>query len=319
MKPSRQRLTGIALTAAGSVLWSTGGLFARVIPFDIITTLMWRSIFAALSLAMIVLVRDGRRSLQTVRSLGWAGTMAIPVSAVAMLAYVAALKLTTVANVMIVYATLPFVAAGIAFVWMRERPTRRVLLASGIAFLGVAILAGFSSRAGDLAGDAMTLLMTVTFGVLLVMARRYQGMDMAPLNAFAAALCALVCFPFAAHGLPDAASLLAVAGFGIVCTGLAFLLFLTGSRYIPSSEAGLIGFVDVILAPIWMWLAFGERPSRAAVVGGVFVIASVVWYLLSQLRADRGLANSLVASAGESLGKAGVPSGARVEARSEIA
>ena len=98
MPPAKQRLIGIAFATAGSVLWSTGGLFSRPITLDLTTTLMWRSLFAALSLMVIVLVRDGRRSLDTVRSLGLAGTAAIPISSVAMLAYVAALKLTTVAN-----------------------------------------------------------------------------------------------------------------------------------------------------------------------------------------------------------------------------
>lgn len=298
MTASRRRLTGIALTAAGSVLWSTGGLFSRVITLDLSTTLFWRSAFAALSLFAIVVLRDRRNALATVRSLGWTGVVGIPISAIAMLGYVAALKLTTVANVMIVYATLPFVAAGIAFLWIGERTTRRTLVMSGMAFVGVVILAGLSTGSSDLLGDGMTLLMTVTFGVLLVMARRHPGMDMAPLNGFAALLCVVVCWPLSQAGLPSPPQLLAAAGFGIVCTGLAFLLFLTGSRYIPSSEAGLLGFLDVILGPFWMWLVFDERPDRAALVGGTFVLAAVIWYLVGQLRSDPQ-------DAGETAGKAG--------------
>ena len=287
MFPTGRRAAGITLAAAGSLLWSTGGLFARAIELDIVTTLMWRSVFAALSLIVIVLVRDGRRSIDTVRSLGWAGIVAIPISSIAMLGYVASLKLTTVANVMIVYATLPFVAAGISFVWMREPTTRRVLVASAIAFVGVAIIAGSSTRIEDIAGNAMALLMTVTFGILLVMARRYPGMDMAPLNAFAAILCALAAWPFAQAGLPSPPQMLIVAAFGIFCTGFAFLLFLTGGRYIPSSEAGLVGFIDVLLGPIWVWIAFNERPAPAVFVGGAFVLASVAWYLFQEVRDHR--------------------------------
>ena len=287
MTSNRRRLTGLILVAAGAILWSTGGLFARAIHFDIVTTLMWRSVFAALSLIVIVLVRDGRHSADTVRSLGWPGVIGIPISAVAMLGYVSALKLTTVANVMVVYATLPFVAAGIALLWTGERASRSVLIASGIAVVGVLIIAGSSTKPDDLVGNAMTFLMTTTFAVLIVMSRRYPALDMAPLNAFAAILCALASWPFAQGGMPDPPQLLAVAGFGIVCTGLAFLLFLTGSRDIPSSEAGLVGFLDVILGPLWVWLVFGERPGGAVMVGGAFVLGSVVWYLLQQIGPSR--------------------------------
>ena len=288
MNSPRDRFIGIALTAAGSVLWSTGGLFSRVITLDLPTTLLWRSLFGALSLFAIVAIRDRNHAAATVRSLGWVGVAGVPISAVAMLGYVAALKFTTVANVMIVYATLPFVAAGIAFLWIGERATRRTLVMSGIALVGVVILAGFSNGASDLLGDGMTLLMTVTFGILLVMARRHPRMDMAPLNGFAALLCAAAAWPFSQGGLPSTPQLIAVAGFGIICTGLAFLLFLTGGRYIPSSEAGLLGFLDVILGPFWMWLAFDERPDRAALVGGAFVLVAVLWYLLGQFRSGGG-------------------------------
>ncbi|MFX6945426.1 hypothetical protein ABTH53_20430, partial [Acinetobacter baumannii] len=60
---------------------------------------------------------------------------------------------------------------------------------------------------------------------------------------------------------------------------LAYLLFLTGARYIRSGEAGLIGILDVILGPLWVWWAFGENPGIAAVVGGAIVLSALVWYL----------------------------------------
>src|ERR1051326_2518524 len=101
---------GVALVSAAAVLWSTGGFFVRLLDLDVWTMLAWRSLFAALSLALVVMVQNRQHALRAVRAIGWPGLAAIPIAVVSMGAYVIALKLTTVANVMIVYATVPFVA-----------------------------------------------------------------------------------------------------------------------------------------------------------------------------------------------------------------
>ena len=284
MKLANTRVLGIGLVAVGSVFWSTAGLFVRFIDLDLWTMLAWRSLFAGLSLLAIVLLRNGRQSLAQARRCGWIYLAAAPISAVSMICYVSALRLTTVGNVMMVYATLPFVAAGIAFLWTGERAKPRVLWASAVALTGVLVITGFSTRLQDLTGIGLAFLMTATFGVLLVLARRRPDVDMAPVNTLASFLCAAACVPFAAGGVPPAGELIVVALFGAVTSGLAYLLFLTGGRYIPSSEAGLVGFIDVILGPFWVWLVFSERPSQALVYGGGLVLASVVWYLVRELR-----------------------------------
>jgi len=178
-----------------------------------------------------------------------------------------------------VYASVPFVAGGVAFGWMGERLSGRFVLASGLALLGILTVAGFATRLTDVAGNAVALLMTLAFGVQLVMARRYPRLEMAPVNALGAALCAVVCWPFIAAAIPSPYQLAILALFGITNGALGYILFLTGGRHIPSGEAGLIGLIDVVLGPMWVWLAFREQPGRAALVGGVLVIVPVIWYL----------------------------------------
>ena len=286
------RAYGMALVTVAAVLWSTAGLFVRVLHLDVWTILAWRSLFAALFLALVVWARNGRDTLRAVRAAGWPGLAAIPVSAISMGAYVVALKLTTVANVMIVYATVPFVAAGVSFLWIGERAGRRVLLASGVALIGIAIMAGFATRPQDIAGNAVSFLMTLAFGAQLAMARRYPALDMAPINAAGAALCAIISWPLMAGGIPNPHQLIILALFGIVITGFVYLLFLTGGRHIPSGEAGLIGLLEVVLAPFWVWLAFAEQPGLPAIIGGSLVLGSVLWHLAGGKRRTKALRSS---------------------------
>jgi drug/metabolite transporter (DMT)-like permease len=104
---------------------------------------------------------------------------------------------------------------------------------------------------------------------------------MAPVNVWGTLICVLLCLPLMQRTMPSARDLLVLATFGTVTSGLAYLLFLTGSRLIPSGEAGLIALLDVVLGPLWVWLFFAEDPGAAALVGGGIVLASLVWYLLT--------------------------------------
>ena len=278
-----RRAYGIALVAIASVFWSTAGLFVRLLDMEVWTMLAWRSFFAALSLFLVVLVQKRRQVLPAFTAIGRLGLIAVPISAFSMVAFVAALTLTSVANVMTVYATVPFVAAGVAFLWVGEHVERRVLVASAIALVGILVMAGGATRPQDLAGNGLTLLMTLAFAVVLVLARRHPSIGMAPVNALAALLCALAAWPLMTGPVPTPPQFLILALFGLTTTALAYLLFLTGGRHIPSGEAGLIALLDVVLGPFWVWLFFGEEPGTPALIGGGLVLAAVAWYLAGSL------------------------------------
>jgi drug/metabolite transporter (DMT)-like permease len=288
MAQRRGRAYGIILVAAASILWSTAGLFVRLLdadgPLDLWTMLTWRAGFAALSLFILIALQHRGQALRAVSAIGWPGVAAIPVAAISMISYIVALKLTTVANVMVIYATVPFLAALLAYLWIGETMERRVLAASAVALIGILVMAGSATRPQDIAGNALALLMTVTFAALLVMARRYPALGMAPINAFASVLCAMLCWPLMTGAAPTAYQIVILAVFGATTTALAFLLFLIGGRHIPSGEAGLVGMLDVVLGPFWVWLLFAERPAQAALIGGAIVLAAVLWYLAAQLR-----------------------------------
>ena len=274
-----RRLYGLLMVSAGSVLWSTAGLFVRALDMDVWTIHVWRSLFAAASLFVLIGIEHGRDAPRAIRAIGRPGLLAIPVSALSIVAYVAALRLTSVANVMIVYATVPLLAAAVAFLWIGERAGRRTVIAAVVALAGIAVMAGGAAGSGDMLGNALALVMTLTFAVLVVMARRFPVLSMAVVNAFAALLCVAVAWPLMPSGMPDTRALILLALFGIATTALAYQLFLVGARHIPSGEAGLLGLLDTVLSPLWVWLVFGEVPGVAALLGGGLVLAAVVWYL----------------------------------------
>ena len=75
--------------------------------------------------------------------------------------------------------------------------------------------------------------------------------------------------------------------FGLTTIGLAFVLFMEGAKLIPSAEAGLISLLDVVLGPLWVFIAFGENPGLATLLGGAIVLGAAIWRMAPDLRQER--------------------------------
>jgi drug/metabolite transporter (DMT)-like permease len=283
------RLEGALLVGVATLMWSTAGLFTRGINLDLWTMVAWRSLFACLSLLGLAVWQNGRGAFDLKRRLGRPGLIYVPMAAVSMVDYIAALRLTTVANVMTIYATMPFFCAGIAWLLLRERVTRDVMIASGVAFTGIVFMAGTSTAPGDMAGNALALMMTVGFAGPIVMARRWRALDVTLAIACAAGLCAIGCGLLARGGIPAPGQLGLLFLFSVCTQSLSYVLFMAGGRQIPGAESGLIALLDVVLGPLWVWLAFAEAPGIPALVGGALTLSAVAWYMTRQLgRRPRG-------------------------------
>lgn len=284
---AHERRLGIMLVVAAAILWSLAGVFTRIIALDVWTLLFWRAVFGGGLMLVYMVVEHRGRSLAVFGGIGALGWSAAGICAIAMVAYVAALKLTNVANVLVIYATTPLFAAAIAYVWTGERPSRRAIIASAVSLAGVAVMVSGSARSGRLLGDFLALVMTSFFAFSIVMARRDPSFSMTPVNVLASALCAAVCWPLSQAGLPGAQDLALVALFGFCTIGGAFVLYMAGAKRLPPAETGLIGLIDTVLGPLWVWLAFSETPGKAALIGGAVMLGAVVWYMAAEARVGR--------------------------------
>lgn len=279
----RDHRLGLLLVAGSAIAWSTAGLYARAVGVDVWTTMFWRCAFAgALILAWLV-YSTGTRVVASIRGLGLPGLAVAICGTVATMSFLTALQLTSVADVLIIQATAPFVAAFLGRVWLKEKVDMAVLVASGIAFLGVAIMVVGSIGHGSIDGDLFAMLMTVGYALMIVMMRRWQHVSMMPAVLLTAMLAVLASTPFAQPLSPGWQDLVWLALFGLTQMGLGLILFTTGTPKIPAGEAALLGVLEVVLAPIWVWLAFNEVPSGATLLGGGLVLAAVMGHVAQDL------------------------------------
>lgn len=192
--------------------------------------------------------------------------------------YISSLKHTTVAHVAIIYATAPFITAALAWLVIKERPSRSALIASFVALLGIAAMVGFGVE-GNLFRDILALGMTLCVSAMMVIARRFRDISTMPAACVSALLSGLVCWPFAQPVAASAHQLVLLSLFGIVNSALGLALFTLGARLLPAIKTALIGSMDAPLAPLWVWLAFKETPSAATITGGMIVFVAVAAHI----------------------------------------
>src|SRR3989440_6985293 len=140
-----QRRTGIALVIAAAVAWSTAALFTKLLPLDSWTILFWRGVFGGATITVILLLTQGAAGLRDFANMGKSGWLVASLSMLGMITFIPALQLTSVSNVAIIIATGPFVAAAIAWIWLRESLRSRTLLAMLVALCVVIIIVGRAS------------------------------------------------------------------------------------------------------------------------------------------------------------------------------
>ena len=272
---------------AAAICWSSGGLIARLAGTDAWTTIFWRSVFCAAFLSVAVAVTQRGRLTQIVREAGWPGLLMAACFATASTAFIMALSRTSVANTLIIQSLSPFIAGLGGWLCLGERVRRRTWIAMGVALIGTAVMLWGSPGAGSRIGDALALVTATAFAAATVVVRWHRTVQMPAAAALAAALAALFALGQATPSSATGRDLVLLALFGIGQLGAGMLLFTAGARLIPVAEASLIGVLECVLGPLWVWLAIGERPGLFALTGGVVILSALVAHTAADLARPR--------------------------------
>ena len=269
------RRRGQVYVALAALAWSSAGVLQRELSVDTATQVFGRAVFAALALLVFVVLSERRGVVRPFASMGRAELAVAVCTAIASGTFIVALNHTTVANVLFMQAVAPIAAALIAWVALHESVSRRTAVAMVVALGGVAVMVGGPGGSANL-GIGLSVVMTLAFALAVVITRHRRDISMAPAICLSQVIVIVVAAPFADPSTIDGhdLALLALLGVGQMGLGLAFLTI--GARLIPAAEVALITLLEVVLGPLWVWIAFSERPSTATLIGGVVVVLAVV-------------------------------------------
>jgi drug/metabolite transporter (DMT)-like permease len=275
---------GGLLIVVSAAAFSLAGFFTRLIALDAWTLLFWRGVYGGLFIAGVMIWVERRNAIAAVRAIGRSSLVVAACSTLATICFINALKRTSVADVMVINATTPFFAAAIAWLWTGERERPTTLLASAAALFGVVLTFDGALSAGRIFGNLLALVMTILISAMMVIIRRRRDTPMLPAAALSAFAVALVVAPVAAPRAGLGENWIYLVLFGTAQFRLGLLLLTLGTRLISATRSALIGSLETPLAPLWVWLGFGEVPSLMTGVGGAVVMAAVVADMLLAVR-----------------------------------
>jgi drug/metabolite transporter (DMT)-like permease len=284
---SQQRL-GIALVVGAAIAWSTAPFFTRLLPYDSWTILFWRGLFGGGMIMVLMVLLQGRAGLRDLTRMDKNGWLVALFSTLGMIAFIPSLQLTNVSNVAIIIATGPFLAAALAWIWLREIPQLRTMLASVVALCGVMIIVGNARAGSDILGIALACFMALAIAAMTVMVRRHKDTSMVAAAAMSNILGSVISIPFA-HGIAGITGfdLLILAMFGCLQVAIGLTLFFLGSRLLPSGQAALISTLETPLMPFWIWVGFAEVPTLRVLAGGALVMGAVIADIIGDSRTQR--------------------------------
>ncbi|HZQ00909.1 MAG TPA: DMT family transporter [Reyranella sp.] len=270
---------GVLCAVGAAIVWSTAGVIVRRIDLPAWDISFWRS--ALLAATILPLLAWQRRAVwidvrNAGRSLFFSGLLL----AATFIAFILALGMAPVANVLIVFGATPFITALLARLLLGEPLHRHTLLAMAVATAGLALSVASSLKSGAVAGMALSFVVVLCMSSNYVIVRRRRDVDMSPSLALAGVLSALGALPFAHPSEVTAVQMpwLLALGPGQLAAGL--LLYMASLKRIPAGRAALLGLLELVLGPIWVWAIDGEDPGALTLIGGAVVIgaaAANVW------------------------------------------
>ena len=276
----------LLLVLGAAILWSTGGLFIKATHLSAIELSFGRSLLAAITIA-IVTRREGfgLNRVSAITSILYAALLIL---------FVLATKLTTAANAIFLQYTAPVYVLILEPIFYQEKFRRRDLITVAACVAGMSLFFVGKLRPEDVSGNLLALASGVCFALFFLLLRHSKARKVNRAssaiygNLIVVVICAPAFFAAARRGI-GAEDLGRIAYLGIVQIGFAYLLFtLAMARGVRSLDAGIIGYVEPVLNPIWVFLFIGEQPSGWAIVGGAIIVASVIAHMLFETRARSG-------------------------------
>lgn len=278
---SRAVLLMIAIT----LMWSIAGVVTRHLEsarsFEVT---FWRSFFTLLSLLVILPLFQGRAVFTRIRHAGRFLWLSGVCWSIMFTAFMLALTMTSVANVLVTMAVGPFITALVARVFIGHRIPPRTWVAIAVAGVGIAWMHGsqvsLGASAGQLAGTLVALLVPLAAAVNWTVVQRSQAhgekIDLVPAVLVGAAISSLLtlplAFPFAAT--PHDIGLLALLG--LVQLAIPCVLSVVCARVLKAPEMALLALLEVIFGILLAWAGAGEVPAASVLTGGLLVIGALV-------------------------------------------
>ena len=269
---SRARL----LLVISAVLWSTSGIFSKVLALPGPTMACYRAVFAGL--ALLPLLRWNAMRFR------WAMVGMVACFSTMNFCFVTAMTLTTAADAIFLQYTAPVWMFLASVFWLKEPFNRKNFIGVLVGLVGIGIIVSGAMGGEKLSGTILALLSGVTYAGVAIFLRILKDEDSIWLtvqNMLGSGILLILALLFVPKGtaylVVPTAKIGGLIGFGILQVAMPYVLFSRALRTVTPQEAGLITLLEPVLNPIFTFFSVGEVPSRTTLIGGCVIIGGLVF------------------------------------------
>lgn len=259
---------GLIAIIIAALLWSTGGLFIKLISLDAFQLSFYRSIFSALTFAVLFRKKVFVLNFPVVlNGLFYAGILIL---------FVMATKLTTAANAIFLQYTAPIYVLIFEPILLKTKLRRINVISVIVSFLGMTLFFVGEISPSHFEGNLIALLSGICFAAFLLGIRKSNENYRVPAIFWGNIFIPILCFSSVYPDFNiDLKNFLMVAYLGIFQIGLAYAVFTYSIKRIEGIEAALIAMIEPVMNPIWVYFGYGEKPSPFAILGGLIILSTI--------------------------------------------
>ncbi len=276
---------GYILCLLGGFFLSWGGLIIRSFETnDMWQILLIRSFFFVIALTIFLIFTYKRNTLEVIKKSGFPAIIAGLFLSLSFVAYIAAMSMTSVANVVFIISTQTIFLAIFGYLFLKEKISFKGFIAIILALVGMIVMVGNSYNQGTLLGNIISFAIPINFTILVMIIRKFPKLDMVPAIFYSGIFS---CF----YGLLLASGITfslndIIMGFllGVPQLAFGFICVTIGTKTTQAVTVGLLMLLETIFAPIWVWLFLNEVPPSSVLIGGLIIISAVILKSLDKQR-----------------------------------
>jgi len=277
---------GFWLTLGGVLVFTPDSLLIRLTAVDSFTLAFGRGILGGTVILLGFALYARSEFFGAVRNLGGWGALVCVLQAACAIAFYAAFSYTSVANVLVIFACTPLIAAVLSKMIFNEGISNATRWAIVGAALGLMVVASGSLDSIQWFGDSLALLNAAILALLYTILRGHREINMVPAAGIGLLLSAVVALMFAKFPVMDSVQWASLVLAGLVVLPLALVLMTLGPRYLPAPEVAMISLLEAVLGPLWVWWVIGENPGWQTIAGGSVVIVVLMAHSAVRLRSE---------------------------------
>jgi len=258
----------------GVFILSPDAVLIRLADADSWSILLWRGIFYALGILIILLITHRSKALNEVKKIGKDGVLIGILTGLGSVTFVFAVQLTSIASALVIISIMPMMTAIISWLILKEKSGIFTWFSMVLVFIGIYIVMDGEPKGSSLIGNLFALA-SVTFGATgFTLIRKNKSINMIPAMGVNAIVSALIAAIFVETVILPLDSMLYIFAMGLMVS-LSFSLLTSSGRYIPATEVGMFMPLGAVFGTLAGWLIINEQPSSGALIGGFIVLLTM--------------------------------------------